>query len=147
MRAFRKRTAILAAVGFALGLLIGLCFLAPDGIREYYAHNGPGRLALYLVLSGALGAVNVGTTTIYSLERWGLLRCTLTHFFIAMVSYSTVGFALGWLSLREPSTLWMLAVCVIVYFIVWLAMYLIYRRQIRRINAALRRWKSERVDE
>lgn len=147
MRAFRKRTAILAAIGFALGLLVGLCFLAHSGSREYYAHHGPGRLALYLALSGALGAVNVGTTTIYSLERWGLLRCTLTHFLIAMTTYCMVGFVLGWLSLGEPATLWMLAVCTVVYFIVWLVMYLIYKRQIRRINAALQRWKSERADE
>ena len=147
MRALKRRMAILAAAGFALGLLVGLCFLAPHGIREYYAQSGPGRLALYLALSGALGAVNVGTTTIYSLERWGLLRCTLTHFLIAMTTCCTVGFILGWLSLREPGTLWILAVCAVVYFIVWLVMYLIYKRQIRRINAALQRWKSERVDE
>lgn len=146
MRDYRKKTLLLAAAGFAAGLLVGLGFLFVTGINAYYAQNGPGRLALYIVLSGVLGAVNLGTTTIYSLEHWGLLRCTLTHFLIAMASFCTVGFALGWLSLREPVTLWMLPVCVMVYFIIWLVMYLCYRREIRRINRALERWKAEQDD-
>lgn len=146
MRDFWKKTLLLAAVGFAAGLLVGLGFLSITGINTYFAQNGPGRLALYIGLSSILGAVNLGTTTIYSLEHWGLLRCTLTHFLIAMATFSTVGFALGWLSLREPATLWMLPACVIAYFIIWLVMYLCYRREIRRINSALKRWKAEQDD-
>ena len=84
MKGLWIRTAILAAVGFMTGLLVGLGFLAITGIREYYTQVGLGRFALYMLLSGALGAVNMGATTIYSLEEWGLLRCTLTHFLIAM---------------------------------------------------------------
>lgn len=147
MRAFWKQTAILAATGFALGLLVGLGFLAASGFGAYSAQHGLGRLMLYLLLSGVLGAVNMGSSTIYSLERWGLLRCTLTHFCITMTSVCAVGLALGWLSLRQPGTLWMLAGCTVVYFIIWLVMYLIYKRQIRRINAALRRWKAEQGEE
>lgn len=147
MRAFWKQTAILAATGFALGLLVGLCFLTASGIGAYYAQHGLGRLMLYLALSGVLGAVNMGSSTIYSLERWGLLRCTLTHFCITITSVCAVGFILGWLSLNKPGTLWMLAGCTVVYFIIWLVMYLIYKRQIRRINAALRRWKAEQGEE
>lgn len=147
MRAFWKQTAILATIGFALGLLVGLGFLTASGIGAYCARHGLGRLILYLALSGVLGAVNMGSSTIYSLERWGLLRCTLTHFCIAITSVCAVGFILGWLSLREPGTLWMLAGCTVVYFIIWLVMYLIYRRQIRRINAALQRWKARQGEE
>ena len=147
MKGLWIRTAILAAVGFMTGLLVGLGFLAITGIREYYTQVGLGRFALYMLLSGALGAVNMGATTIYSLEEWGLLRCTLTHFLIAMISVCVVGFTLGWLSLREPMTLWMLPACIIVYFIIWLVIYLRYKRRILRINAALRQWKDSHREE
>ena len=100
-----------------------------------------------MALSGLLGAVNVGTTTIYTLERWDVLRCTLVHFAIAMTTFCAVGFTLGWLSPRNPASLWMLAACVIAYFIIWLIMYLRYRRQIRRINEALKGWKDAQRDE
>lgn len=147
MRDFWKQAAILSAIGFALGLLAGLGFLSFYGIGVYSARNGAGGLALYLALSGLLGAVNMGSSTIYSLEHWGILRCTLTHFVIAISSVCAVGFSLGWLSLREPATLWTLAGCVVAYFIIWVIMLLLYKRRIRRINEALARWKREQGEE
>ena len=147
MNEFWKKTAILAAVGFILGILVGMGFLLIGGSGIYFEMNGANRTALYLALSGLLGAVNMGPVTIYSLERWGLLRCTLTHFFISMSSVCAVGFTLGWLSLRDPFTVWMLAGCVVAYFIIWFIMYALYKRQIRRMNEALKRWKDEQGEE
>ena len=147
MNEFWKKTAILAAIGFILGILVGMGFLLIGGSGIYFEMNGANRTALYLALSGLLGAVNMGPVTIYSLERWGLLRCTLTHFFISMSSVCAVGFTLGWLSLRDPFTVWMLAGCVVAYFIIWFIMYALYKRQIRRMNEALKRWKDEQGEE
>jgi len=147
MNEFWKKTAILAAIGFILGILVGMGFLLIGGSGIYFEMNGANRTALYLALSGLLGAVNMGPMTIYSLERWGLLRCTLTHFFISMSSVCAVGFTLGWLSLRDPFTVWMLAGCVVAYFIIWFIMYALNKRQIRRMNEALKRWKDEQGEE
>ena len=78
MRGFWKQTAIRAAIGFVAGMLVGLGILAvSSGVQAFSAKNGAGQLARYLAMSGLLGAINVGTTTIYSLERWSILRCTL----------------------------------------------------------------------
>lgn len=147
MREFWKRTLSMAAVGFALGILVGLGFLASYGVGEYYARYGAGRFALHLAMSGLLGAVNMGSTTIYSLEHWGLLRCTLTHFCLTMFSMCAIGFSMGWFDLRSAVTLWILAVCVVLYFIIWLIMCLIYRQKIRHINAALKDWKNAQGDD
>ncbi len=141
-----KKTIILAAIGFVLGILVGLGYLSITGVGAYYVKKGAGGLALYLALSGLLGAVSVGGTTIYSLEHWGLLRCTVTHFAITFSAYCAVGFALGWLDLTEPATLLILLGNVIAYFIIWLVMWIRYRRQIRQINEALKTWKA-RQDE
>ena len=89
MSEFWKKTLFWGAVGFVLGMLVSLGFLLPMGIAQYYARHGSGRLALQLLAGGALGAINMGSTSIYSLERWSLLRCTLTHFCIAMPTYFT----------------------------------------------------------
>ena len=147
MREFWKQTAILAAIGFIAGVFVGLGFLLIGGNGIYFEINGADRTALYLVLSGLMGAVNMGAMTIYSLEHWGLLRCTLTHFIITMSSVCAVGFTLGWLSLSDSFTLWILIVCVVAYFIIWTIMYMRYKRQIRRMNAALERWKAEQGGE
>ena len=142
MGKFWKKTIILAAIGFALGILVGLGFLSITGVGTYYVQKGTDGLALYLALSGLLGAVGMGSTTIYSLEHWGLLRCTATHFVITLLAYCAVGFTLGWLDLRDPGTLLMLLGYVIAYFIIWVAMCIKYKRQIRRINEALKTWKA-----
>ena len=142
-----KKTILQAAIGFVLGILVGLGYLSITGVGAYYVKNGAGGLALYLALSGLLGAVGVGGTTIYSLEHWGLLRCTATHFAITLTAYCAIGFTLGWLDLREPMTLFILLCNVIAYFIIWLVMCLIYKRQIRRINEALKTWKAHQDEE
>ncbi len=143
MSEFWKKTLFWGAVGFVLGMLVSLGFLLPMGIAQYYARHGSGRLALQLLAGGALGAINMGSTSIYSLERWSLLRCTLTHFCIAMTTYFTVGFSMGWIRLGDAFTLWLSAIMVVVYFIIWLIMYLQGKRDIRKINEALKRWKDE----
>lgn len=144
MSEFWKRTAKMAGIGFALGTLIGLAFLLPYGVGAFWAERGAKQFALHVVMSGLLGAVNMGSTTIYSLEHWSLMRCTLTHFLITMSCMCLIGFSMGWFDLRKPITLWTLAICVVIYFIIWLIMYLMYKRQIRRINTALKNWKNAR---
>ena len=140
MREFWKKTLFWAAVGFMLGMLVGLGISAIYDRQDAFTHGGAGRLNLFM--SGLLGAVNTGSTSIYTLERWGLLRCTLTHFCLSMAATCTVGLSMGWFSLGDPLTLWMLAGWVVVYFIIWLVNYLIFKRQIRQINEALKRWKN-----
>ena len=147
MREFWKKTAILAAIGFGLGILVGLGFLLPYGVGAYCARYGAGRLALHLAMSGVLGAVNMGSATIYSLEHWGVLRCTATHFLIAMSCLCLIGFSMGWFSLSDPVTPWMLGISVAAYFVIWLVMYLRGKRQIRQINEALKTWKDRQGDE
>ena len=147
MREFWKKTLIMAAIGFAAGILVGLGFLLPHGVGAYYAEYGAGWIALHLGMSGLLGAVNMGSTTIYDLERWGLLRCTLTHFLIAMSCLCLIGFSMGWFSLRDPVTLGILAICVVGYFIIWRIMCLRYQRELRRINKALKTWKDAQDEE
>lgn len=142
MRELWRKTVNLAGTGFILGMWVGLGFLSITDIGTYYIQNGADGLALYLALSGLLGAVGMGGMTIYSLEQWSLLRCTVTHSIITLSTYCAVGFTLGWLDLRDRTTLFMFLGYVIAYCIIWLAMHLKYKRQIRQINEALRTWKA-----
>ena len=141
MSEFWKKTIIRAAVGFAMGMLVGVGLLFIASVEAYYVKRGMNGLTLYLALSGLLGAAGMGGTTIYALEHWSLFRCTATHFAITLFAYCAVGFTLGWLDLRDPATPFMFLGYVIAYFMIWLIMYIRYKRQIRRINEALKTWK------
>ena len=145
MRELWKKSLFLASVGFVLGVLLGLGILALEGSLGG-GEQQAGGMTLYLVSSGLLGAVNMGATVVYSMESWGLLRVTLTHFCICMASVCGVGIWIGWLSPGDPWTWIILGVCVVVYFIIWIIMYLRYKREIRKINEALERWKDAQGD-
>ncbi len=149
MREIRKKALWLSLLGFALGAGIGLFFLSLGGSDAYLAReeNGLSRL-LYFLLSGLYGALNMGSSAVYGIETWSILRCTLTHFLITVVS--TVFFfgamiLLGWMG-RLPAGVWALfgAVFVTVYFMIWLMQYLAYRKRVNSMNAKLREWKARR---
>ena len=141
MNRLLKKTVLQAAIGFVLGIFVGIGFLFIGDGTDYTQH-GPGLFALYLLLSGALGAVGVGGTTIYSLEDWSLLRCTAVHCALTLSAYCAVGGTLGWLDLSSPESLIMLLLYGIAYLIIWLIMYLIYQRKIHQINEALKKWRE-----
>jgi len=146
VRGLWKKMAFRAMIGFAIGVLVGTGFLASAGIRNYYTEYGIGRFALYLILSGVLGAVNVGTTILYDFDEWSLARSTLTHFCITMTTLCAIGFPMRWFSLHDPVTWWMFLIFVVIYFIIWLVLYLKYRREVRQINSALKDWKDTHND-
>ena len=130
-----KRTAIRAGAGLALGLLVGLGFLLfPGGERS------AGWVAAYLLICCAMGGINVGTTTLYEIERWSITRATLAHLAVTLTTFCALALFLGWF---RSATIWvMLAAFTAAYFIVWLVMYLSCRRQVRKMNEDLKRWKA-----
>lgn len=146
MRELLKKAVFLASLGFVLGVLVGLSFLAIGGAQDT-GDYGVGSLSVYILTSGLMGAVNTGATVIYAVERWGLLRTTLTHFCICMASICAVGFSVGWLSLDSAATWVTLAACIVVYIFIWAVMYMRHKREIRRMNEALERWKDAQRDE
>ena len=145
MKELWKKTALLAAVGLATGILVGLGFLLPNGILETFTQRGSGWALAYMLICGAMGMINMGTMTIYEIEHWSLTRATLTHFAITLSTFCGLGLFLGWF--RSTLIIVMLALFVIAYFIIWLSMYLSYRRQVRRMNEELRHWKETQQEE
>ena len=97
MGKFWKKTIILAAIGFALGILVGLGFLSITGVEKYLAEKGMDGLALYLALSGLLGAVGMGDDLTknnigYALH-WGEGKDFTFHFYY-ILTYFVVFIAL-----------------------------------------------------
>ena len=145
----KKKALWLSLLGFALGMGVGLLFYFLRGEDGYLARkeNRPD-LILYFAFCGVFGAVNMGTSALYDIEEWSILRCTATHFAICLGS--TVLFfgaliLLDWMSMPPAAGIAVMgAAFVTVYFFIWLMQYLSYKREVRKINAKLRQWKSKR---
>ena len=149
MKEIEKKALWLSLIGFALGFAIGLLFYSLNGPESFLSQDGS-RLALvlYLLWSGLFGAVNMGTSAVYGVEAWSILRCTFTHFCICVGStaiFFGVMIAAGWMPMPPAGVCAVTAAAfLVVYVIIWLMQYLSYRRKVKNMNAKLREWKTRR---
>ncbi|MBR3503317.1 MAG: DUF3021 domain-containing protein [Clostridia bacterium] len=145
-----KKTALwFALLGFVVGVAVGVMFYLPARPDGFLAHEeNRHALLLYFLFSGLYGGLNMGSSALYSIENWSILRCTLTH--LAICVGSTIVFfcgmiLLGWMSVPSaPVCALAGAAFVFVYAMIWLGQYLAYRRQVKKMNAKLRAWKGQR---
>ena len=149
MKELRKKALILSLSGFLLGFLIGIAFLVipDDGTLK---NEGIVGKILYLMTCGIYGALAWGSSVIYEIESWSILRCTVTHGLITfggLTVFFGVLVVAGWM--KKPSlgaALIMLIMFLLVYFLIWLIQFMIYRRKVKKMNLKLREWKGIRKD-
>ena len=138
MTAMAKKAMLLGLIGYIAGCIIGLCFaLQREGFT--LASSLPD-----ILMGGIPGAIAMGTAVIYDIEEWSLLRATVTHFLIVMVALLLACFVLKWFEPWSAPFWIMLAAELVGYIIIWLIIYLCYKKQVRNLNNLLKEnWKKE----
>ena len=127
-----KKAMLLGLIGYIAGCIVGLCFSLQS---ESFTLAG----ALpHILLGGIPGAIAMGTAVIYGIEEWSLLRATVTHFLIVMGAMLLACFVLKWFEPWSTPFWIMLAAELVGYVIVWLIMYLGYKKQVRKLNKLLK---------
>ena len=144
MEAIWKKAVILGAIGMILGIFIGAGFWYLMSGEVPGTSTGLSAMMLHLLLSGVLGMVANGSSVIYEIEEWSIIRATITHFIIAMGVFYVIAFTLRWFSPADPACWIMSAIMVIVYFTIWMVQSLIFKHKVKRMNEGLRKWKSRR---
>ena len=151
----RKKCIKLSVFGFILGIVLctaitaltssagtgGVQICAPSFVKA--VGNKTLALIIQTAVSGAYGAIVMGSTVIYDIEtedvrKWSILKATVTHCVITFTSYYITGFILHWFSIKDvKQNLFMLAVFAVVYTAIWLCNYLSYRREVKEFNKEL----------
>ena len=132
MTAMAKKAMLLGLIGYIAGCIIGLCFaLQREGFT--LASSLPD-----ILMGGIPGAIAMGTAVIYDIEEWSLLRATVTHFLIVMVALLLACFVLKWFEPWSAPFWIMLAAELVGYIIIWLIIYLCYKKQVRKLNNLLK---------
>ena len=131
-----KKGVLLAVLGYALGIAIGVVIFLANGRRDF-AQALP-----YILLCGIPGAVAMGTSVIYEVEKWSVVRATVTHFVITFACLYLVGFALGWFRFGDAPFWIFTGVMVAAYVVIWQVQYQACKRKVRKMNEDLRRWKA-----
>ncbi|MEE3466879.1 MAG: DUF3021 domain-containing protein [Eubacterium sp.] len=136
-----------ANLGFSLGILVG------DGIAMLTGSLSAGELILVSdklvsltsgdvayafiiqsLLSGLYGALVFGTMIFYDIESWPLSIATAAHCLVTVGTFVPLSLLLGWSS-GEPIGFLIMVGCQLVgFFIIWVIMYTIYKKQVKELN-------------
>ncbi|MCR4610965.1 MAG: DUF3021 domain-containing protein [Lachnospiraceae bacterium] len=123
-----------ALIGALMGIAICL-ILYGFGLYDEIIIDDKAFVIMQFVGSALNGIICMGSTIVYAIDNLGLSKVTLLHYVITLVSFLCFNFLLGWFS--EFNIILILAVFTVAYFIIWLVNYLIYKREIRRMNIEL----------
>ena len=133
-----KKAIVLGSVGFVIGAMIsagfGLMYGATESIREVLPHLFPG---------GLYGAVAMGSTVFYDIEKWSIARATATHFLLVVGLYCVLVFTMGWFRIEDPVFWIVISIMVVGYILIWLFQYLSYKRKIQQMNNELQMLKAK----
>ena len=133
-----------AFVGCFIGVVIIICISLAIGGGDMHvatpallAQVGSevGAFSLQMAAAMLIGAIWSGASVIWEVERWSLLRQTLTHFLLCSVVCLPIAWAMGWMA-DQPG--WYLVSFVAMYAGIWLINYLQIRRRVREINERLK---------
>ena len=128
-----KKALLRGFLGYMAGCMIGLCFALQN--KEFtFMGTLPG-----ILLGGIPGAIIAGTTVVYDIEKWSLLRATVTHFLLTMGVIFLACFMLKWFPPWSTAFWILLAAEVVGYIIIWLIMHLRYRAEVRKLNELLKK--------
>ncbi len=100
-------------------------------------------IILQTVLSGLFGMVALGGMCVYDIEQWSLLRASVIHCALILITYLIVGLILYWFSFDLITILIASGIIIFVYFMIWLVMYTIWKKGIREMNTLMEEYKKQ----
>ena len=152
-KTFLKRIIIGFVVGMVLGNLIEIILnliqtqtfsFASD--TQIAAFGFPLTIVLQTLFSGLFGAICFGGITFYEIEKWNITIATVVHYLSILVSYFAIGLLLRWI----PFDIWIILIIIasftLGFFIVWLIMYLRWKKRINEMNLDLQNYQNGGLD-
>jgi len=92
---------------------------------------------LQFILTGFMGAIFGGSTVLFEAEKLSILMATVCHFLLVMPSGTAVAWICGWLIHSKTGLIIWVVQFIVLYIIIWLSIYLVYRAKVKQINQQL----------
>ena len=139
-------------LGFLLGTAIGnliAWFFGSYVSSVLVARMGsvPAAILVQSLVSGMYGSFALAGTLFYDIEQWSLTRSSVMHFLVIAVLYVPAAMFLGWAD-SATEILIVEGILLVAYFIIWLVIYLRYKKEVRSLNEMLNKrflQKEERL--
>lgn len=135
-----------AGIGFLISVVVGnlIAFLSgtsPAGevhlfSKQLLSITGGNEIAatvLQSLFSGLYGALCFAGMSFYEIERMPLAAATASHCALIVLAFIPISYLLGWVG-GLVETLIIAAIQAAAFFVIWLILYSVYKKQVRELN-------------
>lgn len=152
----KRKVFIRCAMGFPQGIAIGHIIgilgsffwgnghyspCAPELVEmmgsELYA------VMVQALLCGVLGAGFAGTSVIWEMENWSLVKQTGIYFVICSLILMPIAYISRWMEHSVEGVLGYFGIYALIFVIVWVSQFVIGKRNVEKMNARLGRVKGK----
>lgn len=83
------------------------------------------------------GAVWVGSTVVWQIDKWSILKQNIIHFLITSIVVFPIAYITGWMMHTPMGILIYFGTFLIAYAIIWLTQYFAIKKKIKKMNDAI----------
>lgn len=141
-----------APIGVLISLIITIAFSLCFGNGEYLPAppeliamcegNETTAVIVQTVCSLIIGAIFGGAAVIWQIEKWSLLKQTLSHFAIITIPSFVLGYVVYWIPHRFRGAALYICDFFAAYAIVWLVNYFPMKAKIKKFNKRLQKMRQ-----
>jgi hypothetical protein len=149
-----KKTICRGALGFPLGICIGYVITigislalatgqynsCPPLLVEQFGSE-LAAVVFQAVLCGILGAAFAVASIIWELETWSIAKQTGIYFLVVSVAMLPIAYFAQWMEHSHVGFLLYFGIFLVVFVVMWLIQYLVWKNKIRHMNASVKERK------
>ena len=141
-----------APIGVTVSMIITIIFSLAIGEGEFFpaphelvdwCGNETTAVIVQTICSLVIGAVAGGSSVIWDVEKWSLLKQTAVHFAVISVPFFGIGYIVNWLPHYVYGAIGYVGAFVAVYVIMWGSIYFSIKAKIKKMNIHLQDIRQE----
>lgn len=138
---------LIITIIFSLCMGRGEYFPAPHELIDWFDGNETTAVIVQLICSLLIGAIGGGSSVIWEIEGWSLLKQTLIHLAVIFVAFFGIGYVMNWMPHYLYGALGYIGGFIAVYMVMWCSMFFSMRAKIKKMNKQLQEIQQQDVTE
>ena len=128
----------LITIGISLAISDGSYYPCVPSLIERFG-NEITAIIIQTVLSAVLGAGFAGSSIIWEMDEWSLLKQTSIYFGIVYVLMMTIAYICEWMDHSVNGVLSYFGIFFAIFIVVWIVQYLIWKVRVSKIKEGIQK--------
>ena len=136
---------LIITIIFSLCMGHGEYFPAPPELIDWCGDNEITAAIVQMICSLLVGAVSGGSSVIWEIEKWSLLKQTLIHFAVIAIPFFGIGYVMNWMPHYLYGALGYVGGFILVYLVMWFSIYFSIKVKIKKMNKHLQEMQQNDI--